>query len=204
MLKRVFDILRPYGDIIIFMLTLLVSNYFWKYTMLGEASGVGAVTWFGIDLTHVFNAYAAYIADRVYTLISLCRDTLYQVDAYTIRWLTGSGTRIVWSCTPLKQAFIWICIMLATPGLWHRPFSYRELAKRLAWIVCGLVIIHGFNILRISIITLFMEHHADWFEVLHTYIFKYIFYGIMFLLWVIYVEKIRPGQSPYRTGTESL
>ena len=33
-------------DIIIFMVTLFVANYFWKFTMLGDENGE-VVTWFG-------------------------------------------------------------------------------------------------------------------------------------------------------------
>lgn len=176
------------------MITLLISNYAWKYSMWGEEEGVGAVTWLGIvDCTPVFNAYAEHITDAVYTICSSVRDTLTRPSANLIRWTSGSGTRIVWSCTPLKQAFIWLCLMLATP--WGKSTTSAErwkmVAKRIGWILLGLVVIHSFNILRISIITLFIEHHPEWFELLHTYIFKYIFYGIMFLMWVLYVEKGR-------------
>lgn len=189
MLKRLADILSPYKDVIIFMITLVVSNFFWKYTVLGEETCEGAVTWFGLDLTNIFDTYAAHITSVVYAIDSLFRDTLYQIDAITLRWESGSGTRIIWACTPLKQSFIWICLMLTTPG-W-KPANMARTLERLGWIALGLLIIYAFNILRISIITLFIENHPDWFEILHTYIFKYIFYGVIFLLWVIYVEKIR-------------
>lgn len=180
------------------MVTLLVSNYVWKYSIWGEEEGVGAVTWLGIaDLTHIFDAYAAYIAGRVYDLCHLVRDTIYQVDAITLHWTSGSGTRIVWSCTPIKQTFIWLCLMLSTPWAnngWKIATDHKKwsvVAKRIGWILLGMVVIHCFNILRISAITLFIEHHPEWFEMLHTYIFKYLFYGMMFLMWVLYVEKIR-------------
>lgn len=185
--------IAPYRDVITFVITLLASNYIWKLTILGEEEGAGYVTWLNlVDLTPVFNAYAAHIADCVYAFCSTFRDTIHMVNDYTLRWETGSGTRIVWSCTPLKQSFIWLCLMLTTP--WVKCVGrerWKTIGIRLGWIATGLVVIHAFNILRISLITLALENHADWFELLHTYIFKYIFYGIMFLLWVIYVEKIR-------------
>ena len=36
------------------------------------------------------------------------------------------------------------------------------------------------------------EHHPEWFHMLHDYLFKYLFYAILFGMWVIFVEKIRP------------
>jgi hypothetical protein len=38
---------------------------------------------------------------------------------------------------------------------------------------------------------LFIEFHPEWFDLLHEYIFKYLFYGMLFLLWVWWTEKIR-------------
>ena len=32
------------------MVTLLVANYFWKFTMVGDEDGE-IVTWFGLDVT---------------------------------------------------------------------------------------------------------------------------------------------------------
>ena len=31
--------IRPYRDVLVFMVTLLVANYFWKFTMVGDENG---------------------------------------------------------------------------------------------------------------------------------------------------------------------
>jgi hypothetical protein len=33
------ELFRPYEDIIIFVLTLFVANYFWKWSMVGDENG---------------------------------------------------------------------------------------------------------------------------------------------------------------------
>ena len=173
--------LAPYKDIIIFVVALLASNYFWKFTVCGDETGT-VVTWFGLNITAPFEWLAEEITREVYCIVSAFRDTIYQTDAFTLRFDSGSSTRIVWACTPLKQAFIWLCIMLATIGDWRSK----------AWFIpFGWVCIFAFNTIRITAITMFIEFHPEWFNVLHTYIFKYLFYGMMFLLWVWYVERIR-------------
>ena len=93
------------------MVTLLVANYFWKFTMVGDENG-DAVTWFGIDITAPFEFMACHIASVVYWLVSLFRDTAYMSDAHTIRFAYGTGTTIIWGCTGLKQSFIWLCLIL--------------------------------------------------------------------------------------------
>jgi exosortase/archaeosortase family protein len=137
---------------------------------------------------------ACHIASAVFWLISLFRDTAYMVGEHSIRFESGAGTTIIWGCSGLKQMFIWTCLIITvrhlTPGvstwlhkLWYIPFG---------WVCC-----HLFNILRIFLIALFIEHHPEWFHTLHDYIFKYLFYAMLFGLWVIFVEKIRPSASSH-------
>lgn len=184
-LSEIWSKLKPYNDIIVFVVALMVSNFFWKFTVAGEEHGL-AVTWFGLDITAPFEWMAEVTTNAVYWIVSLFRDTIYQADAITLRFTSGSSTRIIWACTPIKQGFIWLCILLATAGDWK---------SKLWFIPFGWLCIFVINILRITAITLFIEFHPEWFELLHVYIFKYLFYGLMFLLWVWYVEKIRKPES---------
>ena len=177
--------LAPYKDVIFFVITLLVANYFWKFTMSGDENGE-TVTWFGLDVTTPFEFMACHVASAVYWLVSLFRDTAYMVGDTTIRFQSGSGTTIIWGCSGLKQMFIWMCLILTVRGGWKQKTWFIPLG----WICC-----HAFNILRIFLISLFIEYHLDWFPVLHDYIFKYAFYAMMFGLWVLFVEKIRPSVS---------
>jgi len=191
MQKRKFEFiesLRPYSDVIIFMVTLLIANYFWKFTVMGDENG-DQVTWFGLDITAPFEFMACHIASAVYWLVSLFRDTAYMVGDHSIRFESGSGTTIIWGCTAIKQSFIWLCLILTVRGnrkLWLHKLWFIPLG----WLCC-----YVFNILRIFLIALFIEHHPDWFHVLHDYIFKYAFYAMLFGLWVWFVEKIRDNND---------
>ena len=185
--------LRPYRDVIVFVVTLLVANYFWKWTMNGDEYGE-QVTWFGLDVTALFEFMACHIASVVYGLLSLFRDTVTMPDEHTIRFASGVGTTIIWGCSGLKQSFIWLCLILTVRPIFKSSNSQilkfsiaKSLYILLGWLCCCV-----FNILRIFLIALLIEHHPDWFEVLHNYIFKYLFYAMLFGLWVIFVEKIRP------------
>ncbi len=179
--------IKPYEDVIIFMLTLLVANYFWKWSMVGDENG-DSVTWFGLDVTAPFEFMAYHIASFVYWLVSLVRDTAYMTDVHTIRFESGHGTTIIWGCTALKQSFIWLCLILTVKGGWKQKLWFIPLG----WVCC-----YVFNILRIFLIALFIEHHPEWFHMLHDYIFKYLFYAMLFGLWVIFVEKIRSNASSH-------
>lgn len=166
------DELGPYRDIIVFMVALVVSNCIWKLSVRGEEV---CILWGLWDITPVFDSMVAHIERAVLALTG-----------------TLKGVRIVWSCTPLKQMFIWVCLMASTPWIFSPERSKaREIAARAGWTLLGLVGIYLVNIARISAIVAIIQVHPDWFEILHTYIFKYLFYAVMFLLWIGYVEKVR-------------
>ncbi len=186
-LKQLFE---PYTDVIIFMVTLLAANYFWKFTVSGDENG-DLVTWFGLDITAPFEFMACHIASVVYWLVSLFRDTAFMTDPHTIHFTSGSGTTIIWGCTALKQSFIWFWL-IATVRPWNFQLSTINFQLSKLWYIpLGWLCCYLFNILRIFLIALFIEHHPEWFHLLHDYIFKYLFYAMLFGLWVIFVEKIR-------------
>ncbi len=193
-LKQLFE---PYTDVIIFMVTLLAANYFWKFTVSGDENG-DLVTWFGLDITAPFEFMACHIASVVYWLVSLFRDTAFMTDPHTIHFTSGSGTTIIWGCTALKQSFIWFWL-IATVRPWNFQLSTINFQLSKLWYIpLGWLCCYLFNILRIFLIALFIEHHPEWFHLLHDYIFKYLFYAMLFGLWVIFVEKIRVLPSSNR------
>lgn len=181
--KRKSDIHLPSQtiDVAIFVATLLIANCLWKFTITGDEADT-AVVWLGIDITAPFDFLARHITSEVYWLISLFRDTCVLDSPTSYHFVSGVGTRIVWSCTPLKQSFIWLCLLLTTRGGWK---------NKLWFIPLGLVCVYLFNLIRIVSISLLTEFHPEWFNLLHTYVFKYLFYGMMFLLWVLFINKLR-------------
>ena len=178
--KKYLEPLKPYTDIILFVIALLVANFFWKFTVLGDEGG-DQVTWFGMEISRPFDFMAQHIAHVVYWFIHLTNDSVVFFEPSTIHFATGTGTKIVWGCTGLKQSFIWIIIMLVARGQWKH---------KLWFIPLGLICAYLFNILRITLIAMAIEHHPEWFSILHDYIFKYIFYGMLFLLWLWWSNRI--------------
>ncbi len=192
------SLIRPYSDVLVFMLALLVANYFWKFTFSGDEMG-DRVTWLGMDVTAPFEWMACHIASVVYRLVSLCRDTVFMPDAHTIRFDNGGGTTIVWGCSGFKQMFIWFWLIFTVRNVPNSTSKAHLWLRKLWYIPLGWLCCYAFNILRIFLICLLIENHPAWFHPLHDYFFKYLFYGMLFLLWVVFIEKIRPPQ-----GTDSV
>jgi len=173
-MRKLLSKIEPYKDLLIFVVALLGANLVWKLLIRGDESG-DIVTLLGYDISNVFNQSVAHIAMLVAWLIEPIRPTFYFQEPASLCFENGISVHVVWSCSAIKQSFIWLVIMSVTRGAWRHK----------AWFIpLGLICIYLFNIFRIFLITISMENHPDYFEVLHTYILKYLFYGMIFLLWL--------------------
>jgi len=172
-LKQRFE---SYQDILRFVVALLAADLVWKYLIIGDQV--------------CFDIFAGYVAEQVYTMLTWVRDTVH-INGSHIFFDSGNGTHIIWSCAPAKQGFIWLCLILAARGPW---------VHKLWFIPAGWVLIYGINLIRIFAIALIIEHHPELFEMMHNYIFKYAFYGCMFLMWLVWTNCLNLHMCCYEKG----
>ena len=93
---------------------------------------------------------------------------------------TYSYVTVAPECTSLKQWMHWLFLMLIFPGPW----------KHKAWYIpLGLVIVEFTNVVRVVGIALFLRPFPHDFALAHDVIFKIMFYVVIFLMWVVWVEK---------------
>jgi exosortase family protein XrtF len=68
--------------------------------------------------------------------------------------------------------------------------GFRGPIKNTLWyILFGVFLIHIFNVLRISLITLGLFYFPEHRKLLHDYLFPLFIYGVVFLLWLLWVNK---------------
>ncbi|PHS06276.1 MAG: exosortase family protein XrtF [Kordia sp.] len=76
-------------------------------------------------------------------------------------------------------------------------FSFTKRIKpTLLFVAIGLIIIHLANIFRIVILIICLHHYPEYSEYLHSYIFPAMIYGVVFLLWMFWVnsfKKVNPS-----------
>ena len=117
-------------------------------------------------------------------------DHIFRVDLTTIsseRLITtlnseGGWARVIIApeCASLKQWMHWLFLMILFPGPWRHKLWY---------IPAGLVIIEWTNVVRICGVLLMQIPWPNSFHLAHDYIFKVFFYLVIFLMWVLWVEK---------------
>jgi exosortase/archaeosortase family protein len=86
------------------------------------------------------------------------------------------------SCSGLKQFYQWIFLMVLFPGPWK---------KKLWYIPIGLIVIHLTNIFRIIALSVVVMEWPQYWTFSHDWILRPFFYVVIFIMWVIWVEKFR-------------
>jgi len=188
------DKLLPYKGVILFAVVMMLSNFFWKYNVLGDEAKTNdsIVTLWGLDISAPFVFMAHHVANFSKNLLHFVGSMVTLETGNILRHGNGCSVQIVWACTGLKQAYICFCILAFARGSW---------LKKLWYIPLSLLVVYTFNIFRITFIVACIENHPHWFHFLHLYAFKYIFYGIIFLMWAFWEEKIA-GKEELKTKTD--
>ena len=175
--------LVPFKGVILFAVILMTSNVIWKYNMVGDeaTNADSTVTLWGMNVSAPFVFMAHHVSRFSKEILNFFGSSAILRPNNVVGYENGNCVQIIWGCTGLKQAYICFCILAFSNGPWR---------KKLWYIPLGLFVVYAFNIFRITFIVACVHNHADWFHFLHLYAFKYAFYLIIFLLWVLWEEKI--------------
>ncbi len=136
------------------------------------------------------NQLMVWSVNMLYSQASWVLDHVFHIDLTTItsaRLLATTNSEGGWArvviapeCASLKQWMHWIFLMVFFPGPWKHKLWY---------IPIGLVIIEWTNVIRICGILMMQIPWPNSFHLAHDYIFKVFFYFVIFLMWVLWVEK---------------
>lgn len=88
--------------------------------------------------------------------------------------------RVVEGCNSMSVIILFISFMIAFAGKFKITFFY---------ILAGSVMIYVVNLFRIVILSVGLYHYPWRREELHTVIFPLIIYGMVFLLWMFWVNR---------------
>lgn len=172
---------ETYKGIVLFLLCLFGSDFLWKLTIAGDHSELGLVTFCGLDISWMFFDAMLWFAEKTHRLLALfCVQTQLIVDR--IGFANGHECRIIAGCTAIKQFYMMTVILL---------FSRGNLVHKTWYWLLSMTVLVGYNIFRLALLTYIVRDHGEWFDLMHEYVMKYIFYGVMFLLWVVWDEWLR-------------
>lgn len=176
---------EPLSGVLAFILALLIVHFIWKLSISGDESDK-VVEFVGIDISAPFNLMVDHVTVMVQHILGVF-GFHPSLEPYNIfRYDNGNAVRIVWSCTGIKQSFIFTAIILLFNGSWK---------QKLWFIPAGLIVLYIYNLLRIAFLSGLVKDYKYLFDFMHEEITKYIYYAIVFGLWVLWEEKFKFGSN---------
>lgn len=94
------------------------------------------------------------------------------------------GSTGVWigvPCNGIHLIGLFSVFIIAYPGPWQR---------KLYFIPLGIVILFGYNTLRICLLALLSKYHPHWLMFNHNYTFTATAYLLVFTLWIFWVKRL--------------
>ncbi len=88
--------------------------------------------------------------------------------------------RVVEGCNSVSVIILFLSFIVAFAG------GFRKTAL---YILAGSVLIYSVNLIRIVVLSIGLYHYPWRREILHTVIFPLIIYGMVFLLWMFWVNR---------------
>lgn len=96
--------------------------------------------------------------------------------------------RIIEGCNGLSVIILFISFVIAFSG---------KLKSTVLFIIGGSLLIHVLNVVRIALLCILMYYFPEQEHLLHGVVFPLFIYGVVFILWIIWVNKF----SKYATKT---
>lgn len=100
--------------------------------------------------------------------------------SYDISYNNKYVARIVEGCNAISVIILFVSFVLAFSGKLKQTFLF---------ILTGIILIYIFNITRIALLAALLYHYPESRHFLHNVLFPLIIYGVVFILWVIWVKK---------------
>ncbi|OUS03369.1 exosortase family protein XrtF [Flavobacteriales bacterium 33_180_T64] len=88
--------------------------------------------------------------------------------------------RVVEGCNSISVIILFISFIIAFAGKFKPTFIY---------VLTGSVLIYTVNLLRIAILSIGLYNYPWRKDILHTVVFPMIIYGMVFLLWMFWVNR---------------
>lgn len=137
------------------------------------------------SMANQVDSFTQMVANQTQTLMSIF-DNDVQIESHStepsvkIIYNGKYVSRIIEGCNALSVMILFVSFVVAFTGRWKQT---------LLFVFFGLLLIHLLNISRIALLSVALYHFPEQEQLLHAVIFPLIIYGVVFLLWVIWVNK---------------
>jgi exosortase family protein XrtF len=151
-----------------YILLTVVYKYYLNSFEINDIDGITNIVGRNVhQLMHLFNCDI-----NIFKSISNPYLEVWYNKRYTLRIVEG--------CNAVSVIILFISFVIAFSG---------KIKTTLAFILFGVLIIYVLNVIRIASLTILLFHFPEKEHILHGVLFPLIIYGLVFLLWIIWVNK---------------
>ncbi len=168
--------------ILLFFAAMFGANILWKLVISGSEESETIVFLRCCDWSATFNTISEHVARVTYFVVHKFDSSVTLTNGDMLNFPNGQGVQVVWSCSGVKQMFIFFIIMLLASG------NHKH---KLWFIPLGLSLCYLINILRTTILTLIIKDCPEIFPLMHNHILKYLYYVLIFLIWMVWEERVK-------------
>ncbi len=96
--------------------------------------------------------------------------------------------RVIEGCNSISVIILFVSFIIAFAGKWKTTLFYT---------LFGMVLIYVANLFRVVILSIGLYHYPWRREILHAVIFPLIIYGMVFLLWMFWVNRFATNTTKH-------
>lgn len=135
--------------------------------------------------TNEVDGFSKIVAEQTVLVLNLFDEKSYQINHFgepsiKIFYKHRYVSRIVEGCNAVSVMILFVSFVIAFTG---------KFTKTLLFLVFGVIIIHVLNVARIALLSIALFHYPAYEHLLHGVVFPLVIYGVVFLLWVLWVNK---------------
>jgi exosortase family protein XrtF len=157
-----------------FFVTYLVLSFVYQSYLNRFDQKNNQVDTFTVSVANQTIAVLSVVDNQSYSMPNLNEPSVKLF--YKNKWVA----RIIEGCNALSVMILFVSFIIAFSG---------KFKTMLLFILSGIVIIHIFNVLRIALLSMAVFHYPEYQDFLHSVIFPLFIYGVVFVLWVIWVNN---------------
>ncbi|MEN8225083.1 MAG: archaeosortase/exosortase family protein [Bacteroidota bacterium] len=166
-------------DVTIFILITLAIHFLWRFW--AKQFNYAPINEF---MYHIMNLMAIEVYRESMWVITGLMDILRDDESMHMYFPNQCVMYINDSCSGLKQMLQFALLMMLFTGPWK---------KKIWFIPIGIFIMHLTNLFRVIGLAVVMNNWPQYWDFSHDFIFRPVFYIVIFSLWLIWVEKIKPS-----------
>ena len=152
----------------VYILLTVIYKFYLNSFEINDVDGITNVVGHNVNqLMHLFNCDI-----KIFKSIANPYLEVWYNKKYTLRIIEG--------CNAISVVILFVSFVVAFSG---------KFKTTLFFILFGILIIYLLNVIRIALLTVLLFHFPEKEHILHGVLFPLVIYGVVFILWIIWVNK---------------